>query len=35
LANKHLLAVSIEAGINFEQAFEIHQAEKKNGLVPY
>ena len=35
LANKHLPAVSIEAGINFERAFEIHQAEKKNGLVPY
>ena len=35
LDNKHLLAVSIEAGINFERAFEIHQAEKKNGLVPY
>jgi len=35
LANKHLLAVSVEAGINFERAFEIHQAEKKNGLVPY
>ena len=31
LANKHLLAVSIEAGINFEGAFEIHQAEKKMG----
>ena len=29
-ANKHLLAVSIEAGINFERAFEIHQAEKKH-----
>jgi len=35
LANKHLLAVSIEAGINFERVFEIHQAERKNGLVPY
>jgi len=35
LVNKHLVAVSIEAGINFERAFEIHQVEKKNGLVPY
>jgi len=34
-ANKHLLAVLIEVGINFERAFEIHYAEKKNGLVPY
>ena len=34
LANKHLLAVSIE-GINFERAFEIYQAEKRYGLVPY
>jgi len=35
LADKHLLAVSVKAGINFERAFEIHQAEKKNGLVPH
>jgi len=35
LANKYLLVVSIEAGFNFERAFEIHQAEKKNGMVPY
>jgi len=35
LANKHLLAISIEVDINFERSFEIHQAEKKNGLVPY
>jgi len=28
-ANKHLLAVSIEARIDFEHAFEIHKAEKK------
>ena len=34
-ANKHLLAMFIETGINFERAFEMHQAEKKNGLIPY
>jgi len=34
-ANRQLLTVSLEAGINFERGFEIHQAEKTNKCITY